>query len=163
MTFFGSVFSASGYSPDPEKIQGITEMTPPQMKQELQSFLGAVNYLQTFMSPTSIITQNCYVHSSKRRTALHGMRTLNTSFQKIKSLLQKALLKPLKYYNRNKPVTLQCDSFTQGTRSLHHTGWPSHSFCEQVSHWYRDMICKHQEGTPSHHVQLWEVPHLPVQ
>ena len=38
MTFFGSVFSANGYSPDLEKIQGITEITPPQMKQELQSF-----------------------------------------------------------------------------------------------------------------------------
>ena len=28
VTFFGGVFSAQGYSPDPEKIQGITEMTP---------------------------------------------------------------------------------------------------------------------------------------
>ena len=35
--FFGGVFSAEGYSPNPEKIQGIFEMTPPQMKQELQS------------------------------------------------------------------------------------------------------------------------------
>ena len=35
VTFFGGVFSANGYSPDPEKIQGITEMTPPQTKQEL--------------------------------------------------------------------------------------------------------------------------------
>ena len=29
VTFFGGVFSAKGYSPDPAKIQGITEMTPP--------------------------------------------------------------------------------------------------------------------------------------
>ena len=43
--FFGGVFSAEGYSPDPEKTQGISKMTPPQMKQELQLFLGAVNYL----------------------------------------------------------------------------------------------------------------------
>ena len=42
------------------------------------------------------------------------MRTWNTSFQKIKSLLQKALLKPLRYYNRNKPVTLQCDPSLKG-------------------------------------------------
>ena len=35
VTFFGGVFSAEGYSPDPEKIQGISEMTPPQTKQEL--------------------------------------------------------------------------------------------------------------------------------
>ena len=38
-----------GYSQDLEKIQGISEMTPPQMKQELQSFLSTVNYLQTFI------------------------------------------------------------------------------------------------------------------
>ena len=49
VTSFGHVFSAKGYSPDLEKIQGISEMTPHQTKQELQSFLGAVNYLQTFV------------------------------------------------------------------------------------------------------------------
>ena len=38
MTLFGGVFSAKGYSPDPEKIQGITDMTPPQTKQELVIF-----------------------------------------------------------------------------------------------------------------------------
>ena len=38
LTFIGSMFSAKGYSPDPVKILGIIEMTPPQMKQELQSF-----------------------------------------------------------------------------------------------------------------------------
>ena len=52
--------------------------------------------------------------------------------------------------------------FTQWTQRLHHPRWPSHSFCEQVSHRHRDMICQHWEGTPSHHVWLWKVPHLPV-
>ena len=49
VTFFGGIFSAKGYSPDPGKIQGISDMPAPQTKQELQSFLGAVNYLQTFV------------------------------------------------------------------------------------------------------------------
>ena len=62
VTFFDGMFSANGYSPDLEKIQGITEMTPSQIKQDLQSFFGAVNYLQTF-TPISVITQNHYVHS----------------------------------------------------------------------------------------------------
>ena len=74
VTFFGRVFSAEGYSPDLEKIQGISEMTPPQTKQELQSFLGAVNYLQTFV-PHSAQTLSPSGPSSKRRTALPGMRT----------------------------------------------------------------------------------------
>ena len=38
VTFFGGVFSAKGYSPDPGKIQGISDMPAPQTKQELQSF-----------------------------------------------------------------------------------------------------------------------------
>ena len=36
------------------------------------------------------------------------------SFQKIKSLLEKALLKPLRYYDMSKLVTLQCDASLKG-------------------------------------------------
>ena len=57
VTFFGGVFSAEGYSPDLEKIQGISKMTPPKTKQELQSFLSAVNYLQTFIPHLSSNTE----------------------------------------------------------------------------------------------------------
>ena len=35
-------------------------------------------------------------------------------FQKIKSQLQKALLRPLRYYDQTKPVTLQCDASLKG-------------------------------------------------
>ena len=38
----------------------------------------------------------------------------NDSFQKIKSLLENSLLKPSKYYDRNKLVTLQCDASLTG-------------------------------------------------
>ena len=45
VTFFGGIFSAKGYLPDPGKIQGISNMPAPQTKQELQGFLGTMNYL----------------------------------------------------------------------------------------------------------------------
>ena len=114
VTFFGGMFSANGYSPGIQmKIQGITEMTPPQTKQELQSFLGAVNYLQTFVPHLSHHTEPlCAL--LKKENSFAWDENSNTSFQQIKSLLQKALLKPLKYYNRNKPVTLQCDASLKG-------------------------------------------------
>ena len=79
MTFFGGVFSAEGYSPDLEKIQGISEMTPPQTKQELQLFLGAVNYLQTFVPCLSSNTEplqallkkeNCFAWDENTNTLL---------------------------------------------------------------------------------------------
>ena len=116
MTFFGGMFSANGYSPDPEKIQGITEMTPPQMKQELQLFLGAVNYLQTFIPHLSHHTE-LLCGLLEKENSFKWDENSNTSFQKIKSLLQKALLKPPRYYDRNKPVTLQCDASLKGLRA----------------------------------------------
>ena len=108
LTNYGGIFSAQGYSPDPEKIQGITEMTPPQTKQELQSFLEAVNYLQTFIPHLSHHTEPLYA-VLKKKNSFAWVTNSNTSFQKIKSLLEKALLKLLRYFDQNKPVTLQCD------------------------------------------------------
>ena len=115
MRFFGSLFSVNGYSSSPGKSQGITEMTTPQTKQELQSFLGAVNYLQTFISHLSHHTEP--LHALKKENSFAWDENSNTSFQKIKSLLEKALLKPLGYYDRNKPVTLQCDASLKGLRA----------------------------------------------
>ena len=113
VTFFGRIFSAEGYSPDPEKIQGISEMTPPQTKQELQLFLGAVNYLQMFVPHLSLNTEPLRALFKKENWFAWDENT-NTCFQKIKSQLQKALLRPLRYYDWTKPVTLQCDASLKG-------------------------------------------------
>ena len=111
--FFGGVFSAEGYSPDLEKIQDISKMTPPQMKQELQSLIGAVNYLQTFVPHLSLNTEPLQALLKKENCFAWDKNT-NTCFQKIKSQLQKALLRPLRYYGWSKPVTLQCDASLKG-------------------------------------------------
>ena len=111
--FFGRVFSAEGYSPDLEKIQGISEMTPPQTKQELQLFLGAVNYLQMFIPPLSSNTESLWA-LLKNENSFAWDKNTNMCFQKIKSQLQKALLRPLRYYDQSKPVTLQCDVSLKG-------------------------------------------------
>ena len=145
-----------------KKSIGITEMTPPQTKQELQSFLGAVNYLQTFVPHLIHHTEPCCMHSSKRRTASHGMRTWTQAFIKLNPYCRKHCWNPsdTTWQKQTSHPPVWC--FTQGTQSLHHPRQPSHSFCDQVSHRHRDMICQHQEGTVSHHVWVWEVPHLPV-
>ena len=96
VTFFGGVFSATGYSPDLAKIQGITEMTPHQTKQELQLFLRAVNYLQTFVPHLSHHTEPLQTILKKKNTFTWDENT-NSSFQRIKLLLEKSLLKPPRY------------------------------------------------------------------
>ena len=114
VTFFGGVFSAKGYSPDPGKIQGISDMPAPQTKQELQSLLGAMNYLQTCSCHTlSHHTEPLWVLLKKENTFAWD-QNVNDSFQRINGLLENSLLKPLQYYNRNKLVILQCDTSLKG-------------------------------------------------
>ena len=50
----------------------------------------------------------------KKENTFAWDQNANDSFQRIKGLLENTLLKPLKYYNRNKPVTLQCDASLKG-------------------------------------------------
>ena len=153
VTFFGGMFSANGYSLDPDKIQGITDMTPTQTKQELQLFLGAVNYLQTFVPHLSHHTEPLHA-LLKKENSFTWDKNSNASFQKTKSLLQRALLKPLKYYDRNKPVSIQCDASLKGLRAcIIQDGHPI-AFMSKSLTKMGDPVCKHQERTPNHCVWL---------
>ena len=46
--FFGNYLSSNGLEPDSGKIAAIVDMSPPTSAQELQSFLGMVNYLRRY-------------------------------------------------------------------------------------------------------------------
>ena len=105
----------------------------PQMKQELQSFLGAVNYLQTFVPHLSHHTDPLRALLKKENSFARDENS-NTSFQKIKSLLEKALLKPLRYYDRSKLVTLQCDASLKGLGACIIQDSQPIAFAEEVPH-----------------------------
>ena len=45
---FGNIVSWYGMSPNPRKVQVLTNMAPPKSKKELLSFLGILNYLSKF-------------------------------------------------------------------------------------------------------------------
>ena len=57
VTFCGAEYSTQGMHPDRKKVQGITEMTAPTDKQQLQSFLVMVNYMGTFIPNLSHHTE----------------------------------------------------------------------------------------------------------
>ena len=46
-SFFGNIYTPDGGKPDPNKVDAIKKMEPPSTKQELQSFIGMVNYLSS--------------------------------------------------------------------------------------------------------------------
>ena len=113
VTFFGAEYSTQGMHPDPKKVQGITEMTAPMDKQQLQSFLGMVNYMGTFIPNLSHHTEPLRA-MLKKDNVFHWDDQQTLSFQQVKTLIAKANTTPLKYYDRNLPVTVQADASLRG-------------------------------------------------
>ena len=99
--------------PDPKKVQGITEMTAPKDKQQLQSFLGMVNYMGTFIPNLSHHTEPLQA-MLKKDNVFHWEDQQTRSFQQVKTLIVKANTTPLRYYARNLPVTVQADASLRG-------------------------------------------------
>ena len=54
--FFGNIYTPQGVMPDPKKIQVIKQMQVPSTKQELQPFIGVINYLNQFVPLMSDLT-----------------------------------------------------------------------------------------------------------
>ena len=113
VTFFGAEYSAQGMHPDPKKVQGITEMTAPADKQQLQSFLGMVNYMGTFIPKLSHHTELLRA-MLKKDNVFHWDEQQTRSFQQIKNLIAKANNTPLRYYDRKLQVTVQADASLRG-------------------------------------------------
>ena len=97
VSFFGVIYPREGVEPDPKKIQGIEEMTVPETKQQLQSFLAEL--LRQLL---------------KKDVTFYWDDQLTQSFQEIKYLLKRATSKPLGYYDRRKEVIVQADASLRG-------------------------------------------------
>ena len=113
VTFFRAEYSAQGMHPDPKKVQGITEMKAPMDKQQLQSFLGMVNYMGTFLPNLSHHTEPLWA-MLKKDNVFHWEEQQTQSFQQVKTLIAKANTTPLRYYDRNLLVTVQADASLRG-------------------------------------------------
>ena len=113
VSFFRAIYSREGVKPDPKKIQGIEEMTVPETKQQLQSFLGMVTYMGNFISHLSHHTEPLR-QLLKKDVTFYWDDQLTQSFQEIKHLLKKATSKPLGYYDQRKEVIVQADASLRG-------------------------------------------------
>lgn len=57
LVFFGYVFSKDGISPDPKKIEDITNLQPPTNPSEVRSLLGMTNYCSRFIQDYATKTE----------------------------------------------------------------------------------------------------------
>ena len=90
-------------------------MTVPKDKRQLQSFLGMVNYMGTFIPNLSHHTEPLQA-TLKKENVFHWEDQQTWSFQQVKTLIAKANT-PLRYYDRNLPVTVQADASLRGLRA----------------------------------------------
>ena len=95
------------------RVQGIEEMTAPETKQQLQSFLGMVTYMGNFIPHLSHHTEPLR-QLLKKDVTFYWDDQLTRSFQEIKHLLKKQTSKPLGYYDRRKEVIVQADASLRG-------------------------------------------------
>ena len=163
VTFFGAQYSTQGMHPDPKKVQGITEMTVPKDKQQLQSFLGMVNYMGTFIPNLSHHTELLRAMLKKRQHVSLG-RSTNSVLSASRDLNCKSQHHTAEILQQEATGNSSSGRFSQGAGSLPHTATqgkgPADRLCQQEPHRHGDKVCQHREGTSSHRLCLPTFQHL---
>jgi transposase InsO family protein len=109
--FFGHLVTADGLKPDPDKVKAITNMTRPNTVQELQSFMGMVNYLHRFSSKLT-----------KLAAPLRGLNKKDSVYdwqpehQRAFEAIKVGIASPhvLSYFNADKNIVVQTDASKLG-------------------------------------------------
>ena len=96
--------SESQLKPDAEKVRAITQMQLPESKEELQRFLGMVNYFSQFISNQSEITAPLR-HLLKKEAVWLWSHEHPQSVKHLKEILSSQPV--LKFFDPTKPVKLK--------------------------------------------------------
>ena len=109
--FSGNYLSSNGLEPDPGKIAAIVDMSPPTSAQELQSFLGMVNYLGRY-TPDLATTRAPLRDLIKNDSVFPWGPEHQKAFNNVKEAITAA--STLAYFDSSKPVTIQTDASNRG-------------------------------------------------
>ena len=103
----GEITSQQGMSPDPRKVQVLTDMPPLRTKMELQLFLGIVNYLSKFSPMTTMVWQPL-----QKLTSVMEDQTCNRMYQDLYKRANKIVKKYacMKFYDAARPLYLEIDA-----------------------------------------------------
>lgn len=109
--YFGHVITPQGVQPCPKKVQGITMLVAPSNKQELQSLLGTVNFMSTFIPN---LTKKTYLMRSLMKGDIHFVWT--SDMQKELDTIKEDIASAVKliHYDPNKPAVIETDVSLKG-------------------------------------------------
>ena len=153
VSFFGAIYSREVVKPDPKKIQGIEEMTAPETKQQLQSFLGMVTYMGNFIPHLSH-------HTELLRQLLKKDVTFYSVLSGNQTPFKESNIKATWILRSEKSSDCPGRCLSQGTGCLSHTGWQTNSLCQQVTDRSGEPLCQHRKRTAHHCLCMHTVQHL---
>ena len=111
VSFFGHVWNTTGISPDPKKIQSIMNMTFPEDKETMHSFLGLINFLHRYSPNLARISSPLreLIHKNGHYTVTEEHRS---AFREIKAEFAQKIVLP--YFHTEKKCVLQVDASKKG-------------------------------------------------
>ena len=109
--FFGLLWSRDGMQPDPKKCDEINNRPAPQNLQELQSFLGLVQYLSPFI-PNLADKTKLLRQLLKKDVPYEWIAEMQRAFQEGKDAIHNDAY--LRYFDPKQPCELEVDASGQG-------------------------------------------------
>jgi hypothetical protein len=109
--FFGQMLTPEGIQIDPEKITAIEQMPRPTSKQELESYLGMVNYMKRHSYEITRLTRP-FVNILKKHAIFAWESQHEKAFQDIKQVISKAPV--LAYFDVKANHIIQTDASSKG-------------------------------------------------
>lgn len=109
--YFGRIITPLGVKPCPKKVKAISNIEAPTNKQELQSLLGTVNFMSTFVSN---LTSKTHLMRSLLKRDKHFIWT--NDMQKELDLVKMSIADAvqLNHYDPNKPAVIETDASLKG-------------------------------------------------
>ena len=114
VVFYGHLIHTKGLSPDPKKVEAISNMPIPSNKTELQSYIGMCNFLSSYVPH---LTDRLY---TLQLMAKDSDFIWTVSYTKAFECSKDVILScaTLTYYDDKKPCTIQVDASNVGVGAM---------------------------------------------
>ena len=111
VSYIGHTLTSKGLKPDGEKVKAILQMPEPKTKQELQRFMGMIQYLSKFI--TRLSEKSAPLRALlKKNAAWYWNHEHQAAVQVLKEECNKQ--PTLRYFDVSKPVRISADSSKSG-------------------------------------------------